>query len=125
MVISIRVIDGKTYSSLNSSYTICNIESGVVGSDPLSPVKCTVDVTNERFVITNVYKFTTDPLRIMYYARTASTQDNFDVEVHAFANLNAYNDYNWPIFYHTSDSNFNLEDMFYSSNPSNSVQTTS
>lgn len=44
MVISIRVIDGKTYSSLNSSYTVCNIESGVVGSDPLSPVNCTVDV---------------------------------------------------------------------------------
>ena len=68
MVISIKVIDGKTYNSLNSSYPNCNIESGVVGSDPLSPVKCTVDFANDRFVITNVYKFTTDPLRIMYYA---------------------------------------------------------
>lgn len=55
----------------------------------------------------------------MYYAKTASSQDNFDVEVHAFANWQAYENYNWPIFYHTSDSNWNLELMFYSSNPTN------
>lgn len=86
MVISIIVTSGKTYDSLNSSYTQCNIESGIVGSDPLNPVTCTVDNSNERFVIRNVFKFTSDPLRIMYYAKTAVSQTNFNVEIYAFAN---------------------------------------
>jgi len=77
MVISIRIVSGRTFSNYHNDYKTCQIESGVVGSDPLSPVKCTIDISRDRFVITNVYKFTTSPLKIMYYAQTASDHQNF------------------------------------------------
>jgi len=125
MVVSINIVDGKTWNALDNTptNTICNIQSGFVGSDPLNPITCKIDVGNQRFVIRNVYEFTGSPIRIMYYARTGGFDNNFDVSIHAFANEHAYNDFNWPIFYHTTDNNYNLQTMFYSMNSNNVANT--
>lgn len=55
----------------------------------------------------------------------ASSQANLDVYVRAFANVQAYNDYNWPIVASLTNTDFTFNSIFYSSYPSYSARTTS
>jgi hypothetical protein len=122
IVIEITFVAGKTFSALNSSYTICSIDTGVIGYDSLNPVTCTV--TSSLILIKNVYALTNTQLKIFYYAKMACSQGSFDVMVKAFANQDAYNDYNWPLFASQTGSTLTLNTMWYSNNPSNSAQST-
>lgn len=46
LVIEITFNAGRTFQALSSSYTTCNIDSGVIGYSTVNPVTCVVDVTN-------------------------------------------------------------------------------
>jgi hypothetical protein len=115
-VIEITIYGGSAFNALSSSYTTCNIDSGVIGHDPLNPVTCVVDVTNSKFVIYNVYSLTSTQLRIFYYARAICTnQGSFQATVTAYANVQAYNDHNWYLFRSTTNNPWTLNWMFISS----------
>lgn len=47
----------------------------------------------------------------------ACSQNDFDVTVKVFANQDAYSDYNWPLYSSTTNSNWNLNKMYYSAYP--------
>jgi hypothetical protein len=124
MVIEIRFNSGNTYASLGSSGQ-CSIESGVVGSDILNPITCYLDSANNRFIIYNVYKFTNTQLKIYYFATMASSQSGLTVWVRAFANNQAFVDYNWPIFANLANSGaYTLNNIAYDSNTGYNVKTT-
>lgn len=122
MVVVVKFDYGKTYSTLGSS---CVIEAGVWGNDPLNPVTCTTEPGNNRIVIQNVYRFSGSKLKFYYIGTMASSQSNFDVTVSAFADVNAFNDGNWPIYYSSTDSNYNLIGMLYNSNTGYAAKTAS
>jgi hypothetical protein len=115
-VAEITFYSGKPFTTFSSSNyeNRCQIDTGIIGYDPLSPVTCVMDVTNQKFIISNIYSFTNTPLRIFYYARTACSQSSLDVTVTVFANQDAYADYNWPMFYSTTNSDFSFNTMWYS-----------
>ncbi|CAM5999583.1 unnamed protein product [Sphagnum balticum] len=113
-VVVIEFNSGQTYSQLYSSaQQYCSIESGVIGNDMLNPVSCSVDTSNNRMVIKHVYAFTNTPLKVYYYALTASSQSNYVVTVKLFNDVNAFNDYNWVAFYSTTTPGYTLVNMFY------------
>lgn len=116
LVAEITFYSGKPFTTFSSSNyeNRCQIDTGIIGYDPLSPVTCVMDVTNQKFIISNIYSFTNTPLRIFYYARTACSQSSLDVTVTVFANQDAYADYNWPMFYSTTNSDFSFNTMWYS-----------
>ena len=89
----------------------------MIGFDALNPVTCTVDVANSRLFIKNFYSLTNTQLKIHYYAQMACSQANFDATVRVFANQHAYDDYNWPLYASTTNSNWNLNDMYISAAP--------
>ena len=116
MVIEVRMSWGRTWSELSTTSTHCNIESGVIGSDALNPVYCVLDRNNGRLLIYNVYSLTNQYLKFYYYARTANSQNDYDVEVRAYANTQAFSDYNWPLFKSTTNTNYDLvNNVFYAS----------
>jgi hypothetical protein len=85
-IIEITFNSGRTFQDLHSSYTTCNIDTGVIGNSVMNPVTCVVDVSNSKIVLYNVYALTDAPLQIFYYAQMASSQSGFDVTIKAFAN---------------------------------------
>lgn len=114
MVIEITFVSGATFNAISSTYTTCNIESGVIGYDQMNPVSCTLDAANSKIVIYNVFSFTTASLKIYYYARMACSQSNFDVMVKAYANPQAYNERNWILFGDQTSNYWTLNTMWYS-----------
>lgn len=123
MVVEVVVNGGKTWNALSSSYTICQIDSGVIGNDPLNPVTCFVDVANNRILIYNVYSFTSGQLQVFLYARMACSQSGFGATVRLFANQQALANYDWPIFYSATSAVWSLNAMFYASATFSAKQT--
>jgi hypothetical protein len=113
MIVEIAFNGGQTWQALSYSWTVCQIDSGVIGYDPLNPVTCFVDVANNKIIIYNVYSFTSGGLQIFLYAQMACSQSNFGATVKLFANQQAYNEYNWPIFYSITNDPWSLNSMFY------------
>jgi hypothetical protein len=108
-----------TFSSLGGS-TACSIESGVVGNDVLNPVSCTLDSSNNRFVIFNVFTLTNTQLKIYYQAYAASSQSGLQVCVYTWANNAAYQDRNWPLYGSCTNNSPSLPtNIFYAYNPNN------
>lgn len=90
MVAEITFNGGQTWNAVSSSYTTCQIDSGVIGHDPLNPVTCFVDVANNKILIYNMYSFTSGRLQIFLYARMACSQSGFGATVRYFANTQAH-----------------------------------
>jgi len=90
-VVEVQFYTNKPYSSLSSTTTDCLLESGLISSDPLKPITCYLDRSNNRLLFRNVFWFTNTRLNFYYYATTASDSINFDVRVYVWANEDAYN----------------------------------
>jgi hypothetical protein len=106
----------RPYSTLSSTTTDCVLESGLIGNDPLNPITCYLDRTNNRILFFNVFWFTSTCLNFYYYATTNSDQENYDVLVTAWANPDAYNTGNWKLFSSQTDQNWNYDPIYYASN---------
>ena len=85
-VVEVQFYTNKPYSSLSSTTTNCMLESGLIGNDPLNPITCYLDTTNNRLIFRNVFWFTNTRLNFYYYATTASDSYYFDVRVYVWAN---------------------------------------
>lgn len=92
----------KQYQSLGSS-SQCQLESGLIGNDPLNPILCQLYSANNSIVFYNVYWFTNTFLNLYYYGVTNSDTYHIDVAVYVWANVQAYNDRSWPLYYSVTD----------------------
>ena len=85
-MVEVQFFSNKPYSSLSSTSTNCVLDSGLISNDPLKPVTCSLDRSNNRILFRNVFWFTNTQLRFYYYATTNSDSTNFDVRVYVWAN---------------------------------------
>ena len=106
---------------MTSTTDNCNLESGLIGSDPLKPITCTVDRSNNRILFKNVFWFTNTRLNMYYYGVTHGSPNNFDVIVYVWANEDAYNNRAWPMYVSTTASNWDYDYIYYASNTGHSV----
>ena len=65
-VVEIQLAYGRPFSSLSSTSDACFLESGLISSDPLKPITCTVDPANNRILFRNVFWFTNTRLAFYY-----------------------------------------------------------
>jgi len=94
----------RPYSSLTSTPSECVLESGLVSNDPLNPITCSVDRTNNRIMFYNVFWFTNTYLNFYYAATTNSDSYNHDILVYVWTNVQAFNERNYKIFYSQTGS---------------------
>lgn len=112
-VVEVQFYSNKPYSSLSSTTTDCSLESGLIGNDPLNPITCYLDRTNNRILFYNVFWFTNTYLNFYYYATTNSDQIDFDVRVYVWANPQAYSERSWIMYTSTSGTDYTYDWIYY------------